>query len=232
MTMKKFLLCLSLSLAMALGAAPGTALKNKKHQAAWDGTFVLYGTSESVGKTLALCSAFIYEKTADGYKLLTAGHCFLENGAPADVKYSIDTDVHEKPELQPVTLLRAIVDGTTDAAEIELKTKNVYPVLHLADALPNLEDKVYSVGFPETVEKEIVAGQVTGLIIPTVCDEGDLKICKGRFILSLPGGPGASGSPILSEKSGQVLGILEGIVGRTNVVIMPTKTIKQWLDKK
>src|SRR5216684_4313644 len=100
----KILRGLALALLLVFGSVPVEAT-SKQHQKAMNATFVLYGRSVSRAKDhLPLCTAFAYEKTTDGYILMTAGHCFIGSGAPTDVQYLVaDGQIVDDPKnLQPV----------------------------------------------------------------------------------------------------------------------------------
>src|SRR5579864_9364484 len=55
----------------------------------WNSTFALYGTKGSV--THFICTAEPIEKTADGYRLLSAGHCV--QSTPADLEFSVAEEI-------------------------------------------------------------------------------------------------------------------------------------------
>ena len=190
-------------------------------------TFVLYGNSaqaQVVGKPL--CTAFVYKKAPDGYYLMTAGHCFVGNGAPPDVTYSVVSgQITDKPDYQPVELLNAVDDGKMDVAEVHLKTLKQYPILELQDAPVAIDDKVFYVGYPEMITQAVYTGRVGSQIIPKSCDDVDGDLCTGRFLVQTGGGPGASGSPVMSERTGKVVGILEGHVFENGVVVVPSPAI-------
>lgn len=202
--------------------------KNKNHQKAQQATFVLYGRSVERGVDHhALCTAFAYKKAPDGYILMTAGHCFTP-GAPKDATYVVaDGQVSDNPVLQPVEVLNHIDDGNMDVAELHLKTAKKYAILELDDRAPKVDDKVFYVGYPEIVSQVVFTGRVASGVIqsigPDPTDPCDL--CKNRILVQTGGGPGASGSPIISERTGKVIGILEGHLFENGVVIVPTSLI-------
>lgn len=230
--MRKTLATLLATALLFLASATPAALKDKTHQKAWDATFVLYGHSDETHVTMPLCSAFAYKKTVDGYLLLTVGHCFSSN-AHADATYSVTEDVSPNAvkTLQPVTVLRSINSGDVDAAELELKTKKVYPVLELDNRPTTVDELIFSAGFPDAIEKQIQTGRVAGNVI-TVNPDPDCTVCLGRIPAQMAAAPGASGSAIVDAKTGKVVGILEGQESEGIVFIFPITKVTEWLNKK
>lgn len=226
----KLLSLIASSLVLLFGGVPST-----QHQKALQSTFVLYGRSlERKVDHKPLCTAFVYKQAPDGYYLLTEGHCF-EGKVPADITYAVASgDIAEKPQLQEVEVLSRIDDGITDVAELHLKTAEKYPVLELSDTSTQIDDEIFWVGYPEMISQVLYTGRVSSLPMQTSCmetidDETDL--CKGRFLVQTSSAPGASGSPVISEKTGKVVGILEGHVFDNGTVVVPVSVIKSFLQK-
>lgn len=226
----KILRALTLAFCLLFGSASAHA---GKHQQALKSTFILYGRSEARGiDHKELCTAFAYKKVSDGYILMTAGHCFPAE-APSDVTYLVaDGQAVDNPILQPVEVLNYVDDGKMDVAELHLKTKKKYKVLQLSDEPVKIDDKVFYVGYPEMVSQVVYTGRVGSNIMQSIVDSNDpCDICKGRFLVQTGGGPGASGSPIISERTGKVVGILEGHVFENGVVVVPTPAIESYYQK-
>lgn len=220
---------LAFVLAAALAVSPASA-KNKNHQKAEKATFVLYGHSESKDMTRPLCTAFAYKKVSDGYLLLTAGHCFTP-GAPDDATYSVAPgQIGDEPGVsEPVEVLNHVDDGHMDVAELHLKTQKKYKVLELDDKAVKIDDAVFYVGYPEMISQVVYTGRVGSDLLKTVNGPDKLDpcgICEGRFLVQTGGGPGASGSPVISEHTGKVVGILEGHVFENGVVVVPSTAIE------
>lgn len=212
--------------------APHADARNKKHETATKSTFVLYGRSEKEGIAHhALCTAFVYKKAADGYFLLTAGHCFINTSAPADVTYAVsEGQIVDDPIMQPVEVLSAVDDGKMDVAELHLKTTKQYPILELEKNAVKIDDEIFYVGYPEGVAQVVYIGRVGSNPIMTKGDASDpCDVCLGRFLVQTGGGHGASGSPILSERTGRVIGILEGHLFENGVVVVPSPAIDSYL---
>jgi S1-C subfamily serine protease len=225
---------LLLGVCLVLSVHP-TQAANKKHEKALNSTFVLYG--RSVGQHVdhhALCTAFVYKKASDGYFLLTAGHCFTA-GAPADATYLVaEGQVKDNPTLQPVEVLNHVDRADMDVAELHLKTTKKYEILELDKNPAKIDDKVFYVGYPEIVAQAVYTGRVSSNIIESVGPDPNepCDLCKGRFMIQTGGGGGASGSPIISEHTGKVVGILEGHLFENGVVVVPAPAIEVYYEKE
>lgn len=235
--MTKVLRGLVLAALLMFGSMPAHAV-NKNHEKAEKATFVLYG--RSVSKEVdhrPLCTAFVYKKASDGYFLLTAGHCFAHTHAPADATYLVaEGQIVDNPtNLQPVEVLNYIDDGKMDVAELHLKTNKKYPILELDNRPTEIDDQVFYVGYPEMVSQVVYTGRVGSKPLEIVAGpdpEDPCDLCVGRFLVQTGGGPGASGSPVISEKTGKVVGILEGHVFENGVVVVPATAIHMYYLKE
>jgi S1-C subfamily serine protease len=229
----KILRGLLLAACLIFGSQPMIAA-NKKHETALKSTFVLYGRSELRHQNHhALCSVFAYKKAEDGYFLITAGHCFTGDDVPSDVQYFVaDGQVTDTPNLQPVEVLNYIDDGKMDVAELHLKTTKQYAVLELDSKLTQIDDKVFFVGYPEIIAQTVQTGRVSSAPLESVGNPNEpCDICVGRILVQFGGGPGASGSPVISERTGKVVGIVEGHVFENGVVVVPTPLIQGYYAK-
>jgi len=226
----KILRGLVLAACLVLGGSHVDAASNK-HQKAEQATFVLYGRSLHQGiDHRPLCTAFVSQKVSDGYILTTAGHCF--DGGPDDATYLVARgQIVDKPELQSVEFLNHIDDGNMDVAELHLKTTKEYPVLEFDKVPAGIDDKVFYVGYPMMVSQVVYTGRVGSNELQTLGPDGECDICKGRILVQIGGGPGASGSPVISERTGKVIGILEGHLFENGVVVVPAPAIEIYYTK-
>lgn len=230
----KVLRGLLLAACLAFGTTSAGAT-SYKHEKAMQATFVLYGRSTGSGiDHKALCTAFAYKEAIDGYYLLTAGHCFIGTGAPEDITYLVaDGQIVADPKnLQPVEVLNAVDDGKMDVAELHLKTTKKYPILELDDKPVKIDDKVFFVGYPEMVSQVVYTGRVGSQLIQKTCDDGyEGDLCTGRFFVQTGVGHGASGAPVISEKSGKVVGVVEGHLFENGVAVVPAPAIDVYYAK-
>jgi hypothetical protein len=233
----KFLRGLLFAVCLIFGSQPSTAV-NKKHERAEKAVLILYGRSASLNVShIPLCTAFVYKKASDGYFLLTAGHCFVRSHAPVDATYAVSEGqiVDNPTNLQSVEVLNYVDDGKMDVAELHLKTDKKYPILELDNAPTNIDDKVFYVGYPEMVSQVVYTGRVGSKSIEIVTgpdSENPCDVCVGRFLVQTGGGHGASGSPVISEKTGKVVGILEGHLFENGVIVIPAAAIHLYYLKE
>jgi len=174
----------------------------------WASTFALYVTAE--GMTKPVCTVTPYEKTPEGYRLISAGHCVQM--VPAGAEFSVADDIGGP--LTPITLVKARLENTIDFSVFELKTKNKYTVAAFDTAPIQVGDPTVSVHFAEGLGKQISHGVVASSGLP---DVGRCKsLCGGYFIVQMYGAPGASGALVLSEKTHHVIGLVVfGFSGET-----------------
>ncbi len=228
----KFLRGLLLGICI-LFASHSLIAANHKHQKAEQATFVLYGQSkEEHVEHHGLCTAFAYKKAPDGYYLLTAGHCF-QHDTPEDATFAVTSgQITDNPVLQPVEVLNYVDDGKVDVAELHLKTTKKYPILEFDKEPVNVEDKTFYVGYPEMVSQIVFTGRVASSFVQSDGPSDDpCGVCVGRIVVQTGGGPGASGAPVLSERTGKVIGIVEGHVFENGVMIVPVSVISDYYLK-
>jgi hypothetical protein len=194
---------------------------SKDHQRVYDASLALYGEEGQVAHFL--CTSTVVAERPGEYLLLTAGHCIVGDGLPADLKFFVSEQIVDEPaignaNLQPVEVVRAQNDDKYDFAILYLKSDKHYPVIPLRDPnkVPKIEDKVYTVNFSMGVAKQVALGQVATDVITNKGSDGECSICPGRYMVHLFAAPGASGAAIVDEKSNEIIGIGEfGFPGQT-----------------
>lgn len=190
----------------------------------YSGALALYG---QLGEDLNfLCTTEPYQKTPDGYNLVTAGHCIQTN--PIAVKYFVSEYIGG-PRV-PVTIEKAYLDQGTDFAILRLQTKKVYPIFNLGDENElRVGDKVLDLNFTEGLVKQLSLGTVASDIMPisAICE---ISTCAGDFIVHINAGPGASGSAVISARTHRVVGILKGeFRGQVGYSVEPISRFQKFL---
>jgi trypsin-like peptidase len=168
----------------------------------WASTFALYGTKNE--RTHFLCTAEPIEKTANGYRLLTAGHCVQE--VSADVKFSVAEEIGGTQT--PITLVKAYLGANIDFALFDLQTTKTYSVFVLGDeSKTRVGDKTINPNFSLGIGKQLSLGKISSLstVSSDACAVGE---CAGDIIVQEYAGAGASGSAVLSAKTHKVIGLL------------------------
>lgn len=209
--MKKILTILSLLILLAAPCLAGIKpTKNKYHQKLADATFALYGQKGDVHHML--CTATAIQKTATGYKLLTASHCVKGDDLPEDLTFSVAEQAVDDISLtMPVTVDKALRNEKIDYAILNLKTTKKYPVIPLGDESElRIESRVYNVNFSEAIVKQNAMGVVSTDITPNHGADNHCSVCLDRFIVHIFYGAGASGSAVVSEKTHKIVGVLTG----------------------
>lgn len=166
------------------------------------GTLAMYGQLGE--KIYFLCTVEPYEKTANGYHLLTAGHCIQTN--PIAVTYSV-AEYIGGPRI-PVTVTKAHFGDGFDFAILDLKTTAKYPLFELGDEKElRVGDRVISPNFSGGLVKQLSLGRVSsGIVAPSQRCPADS--CSGDYMVQMDGGPGGSGSAVVSAKTHKVVGLL------------------------
>lgn len=213
-------LCLSLTPTMTMAAQETDRLKmSSAHQKVYDASLALYGELGEVGHFL--CTSTVIAARPGQYLLLTAGHCVVGDDLPTGLKFFVseqivDQPVIGNPNLMPVEVIRAENDDKYDFALLLLNTTKNFPVIGLSDKVPQVEDKVYTVNYSLGIAKQVALGVVATGVIGNEGSEGDCGLCKGRYMVHLFAGPGASGSAIIDEKTNEIVGVGEiGFPGQT-----------------
>jgi len=183
-------------------------------------TFALYGTQTwgNKSETRFLCTATIYQKTPDGYLLLSAGHCVKGKSLPKNLTFSVAED--ESQTRFSVTVVKSILDRSTnmDFTVFEWKTAREYPVFNL-DIPMNaaVGDDVIIVHFSSELGKQLSDGKIASQIFT---DESSwCDICRDNFYITMTNmGPGSSGSAVVSKKTGKIVGITVGTADSTMII--------------
>jgi len=167
------------------------------------------------GEAHMVCTAAPYMKTADGYRLITAGHCVQE--IPAEAKFFVEDDI-DGP-LTPVVVVKAVLDGSMDFAIFDLKTDKVYALPVFDESPLRIGDPVVSVHFARGVTKQLSYGRVSSgeLMNSGKC----LDFCGGDFLVQMVEGPGSSGALVVSERTHRAIGIVVASGGDLGAVIEP-----------
>jgi len=167
----------------------------------WDSTLALYGTLGDI--THFLCTTEVIGKIPNGYRLLSAGHCVQL--PPAGLQFSVSDDIGS-PRTD-VTLVKAYMKDDIDMAIFDLTTTKKYQVMELGDANDlQIGEAIVNPNFALGLGKQLTYGRVSSDILPL--SEHCGKDCAGYFLVQGDGASGSSGSPIISERTHKVIGIL------------------------
>ncbi len=186
---------------------------SKSHQRAFDASLAVFidegdGPRFTCSSTVVAHAASQTSQYRNSYLLLTAGHCVLGEGRNANSKYFVTEDLVKSAKLQPVKVVKAENDDSYDFALLELQSDKEYPSITISNrnGALELEDKVYGVNFSLGLAKQVALGVVAS---KEMTGDAECSPCKGRYLVHLFEAPGASGSSIIDEKSGEIVGVIE-----------------------
>jgi rRNA processing protein Gar1 len=178
------------------------------------------------------CTATVVDKDGQGdYVALTAGHCFDYDAVARGEYYVADTLV-DKPVVHKIAVQKFANDDRYDYAVVTFHSLEDYPAIPISmDVNPKVGDQISNVNYAFGLTKQVTRGPiVSGLIdAPAV---PDLKDTKGRFLVAIGIGPGASGSAVI-DADGKIIGIVEAVFPSTQMptVVMPMgKTFKNFIQ--
>lgn len=169
------------------------------------------------------CTATVIGHLPDGRNLaLTAGHCF--EWSEEDKYYVADSTVG-KPVLHKVELLKFENDDRYDYGVIAFSSARDYSPIAIEgpDAdVPTLGTQITNVNISYGIVKEYAKGEVVSELIQSDAG-GRCAFCKGRYLVSIGMGPGASGSAVVNTETQEIVGIAEAIFPDTQMptVVMP-----------
>lgn len=204
--MKKiFAFVLSLILALSVLAGPIAPPKGFEGKV-WNSTLALYATLQTPNRTVTHfdCTAEPIEKIPGGYLLMSAGHCVQE--IPDHMQFSVAEEI-SGPRTN-VKLVKAYEGDGIDFAVFTLKTTKTYPIFAMdfhSDV--RIGDKIVIGNFTEGVAKQLSRGVVASQIIPKSEDCKSAETCADHFMVQAYGGPGASGSAVISVRTHKIIGL-------------------------
>jgi trypsin-like peptidase len=170
-----------------------------------------------------VCTATVIGQLEDEkYLALTAGHCFewSEEG-----RYYVADNTVGKPVLHKVELLKFESDERYDYGLISFSSARDYipiPIEGPEAGAPLLGTHILNVNFSYGIVKEYAEGKVVSELV-TGDSGGHCRVCKGRYLVGIGLGPGASGSAVVDMDTQEIVGIVEAIFPETQMptVVMP-----------
>lgn len=197
---------------------------SKEHQKVYDASLALYGTLGDISHFLCTSTVVARRASTDKskkyeYLLLTAGHCIVGEDLPDNLSFSVADKIvpeDDTKDRQPVDVVVARNDLKYDFAILYLATDKEYPVIPIANRIPDVEDRVYAVNYSLGIGKQVALGVVATKVLDDPSNVRECDICKGRYMVHLFAAGGASGSAIVDEKTNEIVGVGEfGFPGTT-----------------
>lgn len=208
-----------------------------------DATMVVYFVDKDGASVDGACTATVFEKTKDGYLLLTAAHCLATDEDGHKYKLAVYPTPwwnHEKvtvTDLIPVA--KAMAVGNEDIAVLRIKTGLFLPTIPLGQPLSlTINSQIETVGISHGQLKLLVRGQVEQLHGPTVHapspveDEGEEDVSPlwwtNLIVLQLPVIPGDSGSALIDVNTKKIVGVVTGDFGfKAGIAVPITPLLKE-----
>ncbi len=168
------------------------------------------------------CTATVIRRLSQiEYVGLTAGHCF--DWSKKD-EYFVTDKIGTKPVLHHINIIKFENDDRYDYGIFTFSSLSEYPIIE-ADTerlFPSVGSSVLNVNYSfglvkQTTEGKVVSEKITD---PAIRQMGDLK---GRYLVDIGIGPGASGSAVVDAESHKIVGIVEAIFPGTQMpaIVMP-----------
>lgn len=204
---------------------------------AYAATAILYKQTASGGMDMA-CTATAFEKRKKGYLFVSASHCVAD-----DDKTHKKAVVSSSPfyisfdQLQDKTFHRAEVvmagyqSRGDDFAILSVDTKEEWPTMPLGNVgLVKMGDEVLNVAAPVGLGRQLFFGRVSLLNMDRPVTSRDIN-WTNAMLLQVDGGPGSSGSSVISLEQEAIVCFIVGTVkGNPSVVSIPVSRFSAFRD--
>lgn len=199
-------------------------------QSVYNSVVLLYTQSEDGGMKM-LCTATAYKKTAAGYRLVSAAHCVAGDNDVQQkaAKYFVTTDSNGSKTFISAKLIQAGDKNVGDDFSIfEISNAVQLSVTPLGDSDSLvLGEPVIDVSSPLGFGKIYFQGYVGMILLDRPpLDAGEVS-WTDVMLVEIGGGPGSSGSAIVSESQHAIIGFLVGSTGAPiGVIALPVSKFK------
>jgi len=235
--MKKFLGMLVLLAMLAFPKQVAQAQSASFPQQVSDSVVLLYQQDESGGMQM-LCTATAYRKMEKGagYRFASASHC-VEGKTETEqkaAKYFVTLDTNGAKTFIPASLVESGDKMKGDDFSIFLvKSDKEIPIVPLGDEKKlSLGSPVINIAAPLGLGKQFFQGYISEMKIDRPpLNAGDVN-WHDAMLINIGGGPGSSGSSVVSTDQHAIIGFL---VGSTNanigVIVIPVSQFKDFETK-
>jgi hypothetical protein len=183
-------------------------------------TAILYAEDES-GSKQNLCSVTAFERKGKVYRFLTAAHCVAEDGEDKTVdvvptKFYITFDETGIQRYYPVKVIGVGYQHRgDDFAVLEATLDRDVPTIPISTADAATGEKITNFAAPHGYGIQLFRGHVSKDTLDRPVVEGDIN-WTGGVLLNLMGGPGSSGSAVVSVEKKAIVAVFVGRVGNGN----------------
>lgn len=215
--MKKVLSSIVVALAMLCGIATAQTVVSPLSDRVFSAVTLLYTQDESGGMHMTCtATAYRYTEKTKTYRFASASHCVAgdSDDENAETHFFVTADPTGKTKaFIPAKLLKAGDRFAGDDFSIFEVTPDspTFAVIPLGDnaALQNGDD-VLDVASPLGLGKQFFRGYISAPVLDRpALDAGEVK-WKNVMLVQIGGGPGSSGSAIVSVKQQAIVGFLVG----------------------
>lgn len=223
--------------ALLLFAAPIATAQKVDIKKLNDAVVLLYQQDVSGDQKMA-CTGTVYRKMDKGYRIASAAHCVEgdKDSQQKQLKFFVTLDTAGAKTFIPVKLVEA-GDKTLgdDFSIFETTGTEEFAVIPLGDSDKlALGENVESIAAPFGLGKQYFRGYVsTGQMDRPPVEAGDSVRWHDIFLVEIGGGPGSSGSSIVSDNQGAIVGFLVGSIPGSTVgkMILPVNQFKAFEAK-
>lgn len=190
---------------------------------------------DSSGSMQMTCTATVFDKKGDHYRLASAAHCVgaddtsRERSADAsNIPFYVTFDeVNDVKKFYPAKALWVGYQHRgEDFSEFEVDTKEAWTVIPLGDEKKEKDGgRILNIASPLGLGKQVFHGTISSLFLDRPIIQDDIN-WKGSMLLAINAGPGSSGSALVSETQEAIVGFLVGTIGGNNVVGIPVSRFK------
>lgn len=201
----------------------------------YNSVILLYSQDEEGGMKM-LCSGTAYRKLADGkgFRFVSASHCVSgeTDEEQKSGRYFVTLDATGAKTFIPAKLIEAGDRNQGDDFSIfEAKIDNFDEMTPLGDSdKVSIGEDVVNVASPMGLGKQYFQGYISNTLIDRPpLDAGDTK-WTNVMLVAIGGGPGSSGSAIVSDQQHAIIGFLVGEFGRGHLgfVVVPVNKFKHF----
>lgn len=206
-------------------------------QEVYSAVTLLYSQDDEGGMHMH-CTATAYRKIPGGYRFVTAAHCVHgdTDEEQAETVFYVTNDTAGTKTYLPAKLVRASdKESGDDFAIFEVTTTAQFSVVPLGDnTLLQVGSPVMNVAAPLGLGKQLFFGYVSALRIDRPKIDAVTVKWSDVMLVFIGGGPGSSGSAIVSDDQKAIVGLFVGgfpaNIGAIVVPISKFKTFEKSVD--
>ena len=204
---------------------------------AYAATAILYKQTASGGMDMA-CTATAFEKGSKGYLFVSASHCVAEDdkthqkAVVSSSPFYISFDqVKDKTFHWAEGVMAGYQGRGDDFAVLSVDTKEERPTMPLGQAgQVKMGEEVLNVAAPVGLGRQLFFGRVSLVNMDRPVPSREIN-WKNAMLLQVDGGPGSSGSSVISLEHEAIICFIVGSVkGNPSVVSIPVSRFLSFRD--